>query len=226
MGYKELHAEAERWIAAQLRRKGHRVEIERAVNHEVLFDVYDRSTKTAYEVLTAKFFRSGHEQDEMILYKFFHYLMVCPRLKVYVVSYERGQELEMLHNLGLQHWHLWSGGWFDTEIRGSSYHRGSSVARVVDRIYKAMLSFAPLREWTREGRRAKHPKKDVEVEFTKITKQLGLPKNFLIGLWRDWRLLWVWRLEYILPLWQRRAELMRKGTVLKLLAKIPKKEKT
>ena len=224
MSYRKLHAEAQKWIVAQLKARGHRAEMEFAVDHEVLFDVYDRSTKTAYEVLTAKFVRSGHEQDEMILYKFFHYLMVCPRLKVYVVSFDREQELEMLHRLGLEHWHLWSGGWFDNKIRGSGHHKGRSVAAVVDRIYKAMLRSAPLEEWTKKGRRAGHPRKGVEKEFERSTKRLGLPKNFLIGLWRDWRLLWVWRLEYLLPLWQRRADLLRKGKILKLLSRIPKKE--
>jgi len=224
MSYKELHAQAERWIAEQLEKMGHEVEIELAIDHEVLFDVHDKSTETAYEVLTAKFFRSGHEQDEMIIYKLFHYLLICPRLKIYVVSFERGQELELLHRLGLEHWHLWSGGWLSPEIRGSSYHRGRSAAQVVGGIYKALLRFAPLEEWTKKGRRAGHPKKGVEGKFAALTEKLGLPKNFLIGLWRDWRLLWVWRLEYILPLWQRRAELKR-DAMLKLLAEIPKREK-
>jgi len=223
MSYKELHQAAEDWIVNYLKKKGHKVKKEAAKDHEVLFDVWDKTDNTAYEVLTAKIVRSGHEQDEMILYKIFHYLLICPRLRFYLVSFNH-EELKMFHELGLEHWHLWSRGWLSTDVKGTSYHKGKSALQVANRIYRAMIKFVPLKEWCTEGRRKNHPKADVEKEFAKLTKQIGLPKNFLIGMWRDWRLLWVWRLEYVLPMWKKRAEILKKGTAIRLLAKIPKRE--
>jgi hypothetical protein len=221
MSYKELHKAGEEWIVRWLKAKGHKVLQEAALNHEVVFDVYDATTSTAYEVLTAKIVRSGHEQDEMILYKLFHYLLLVPRLRFYIVSFGK-DELEVFHSLHLEHWHLYSKGWLKTELRGPIYHKGKSALEVANAIYKAMVNYAPLHEWIAKDRRHKHPKAAVEKDFARLTAQLGLPKNFLIGMWRDWRLLWVWRLEYILKLWKKRKPSREK--MLHLLAKMPRKE--
>ncbi|MEM2478700.1 MAG: hypothetical protein QXE64_01220 [Candidatus Pacearchaeota archaeon] len=225
MDYRELHAKAEDWIFEKLKAKGHKVLKEAAKNHEVVFDVYDASTDTAYEVLTAKFFRSAHEQDEMIIYKIFHYLLLVRRLRFYIVSYDR-QELELFHRLGLEHWHLSSEGLFNKKVGNLIYHRGKSALQIANKIFNALVKFAPLEEWIKKGRRNApgHKKSDVARPFVALTKKLGLPKNFFIGLWRDWRLLWVWRLEYLLPLWPRRNEILKKGIGPELMAKIPKRE--
>ena len=59
MGYRELHTAAERALIERLRRAGHFVLPEARKDHDVIFDVYDATTDTAWEVLTAKFFRSA-----------------------------------------------------------------------------------------------------------------------------------------------------------------------
>lgn len=63
-----------------------------------------------------------------------------------------------------------------------------------------MKSIAPLKEWTKEKRRDHK----ALPEFDKLNKKLGLPKNFLIAVWRDWRLNYVWKLEKVLPKWERK----------------------
>jgi len=200
MGYRELHTAAERALIERLRRAGHFVLPEARKDHDVIFDVYDATTDTAWEVLTAKFFRSAHEQDEAVIAKIFRYLMWCRRLNFLVVSVD-DEDLPLLHNLGLEHWHCY-GSWWSGEVSGWRYHRGKSAREIVKAIYAALVRFAPIAEWCRERRRAAHPKAAVEKEFDRITRALGLPKNFLIGLWRDWRLQWVWKLEKILPRWR------------------------
>ncbi|MEM5798608.1 MAG: hypothetical protein QXP39_00990 [Candidatus Aenigmatarchaeota archaeon] len=203
MSYKELHAAAEDFLVKRLTAQGHDVEKEKARNHDVLFDVYDVSTDTAWEVLTAKIVRSAHEQDEAIIAKIFRYLLFVKNLKFLIVSFGH-EEIEMFHRLGLEHWHLHNHWWHIGELKGWSYHRGKSAREIANRIFKVMTNYAPISEWCREGRRKEHPKADVAEDFERMTNELGLPKNFLIGLWRDWRLNWVWKLENILPKWKIR----------------------
>ncbi len=204
MRYKELHTAAEEFLVKRLTSQGHKVEREKAIDHEVMFDVWDSTEGTAWEVLTAKIVRSSHEQDEAIITKIFRYLLIAKNLKFLIVSFDH-DELEMFHKLGLEHWHLHNHWWAIGKLKGLSYHRGRTARQIANRIFKAMTSYAPLTEWTRERRRRDHPKAAVVRDFERITKELGLPKNFLIGMWRDWRLAWVWKLEKILPYWARKT---------------------
>jgi len=206
MSYKELHAAGEELLFKRLTARGHKVQKEFRRNHEVIFDIYDATTDTAWEVLTAKYVRSAHEQDEAIIAKIFRYLLHCKNVKFLIVSFDHA-EIEMFHRLGLEHWHAHNGWWSfrrSEKLRGWKYHKGKSARRIANEIYRSMIKFAPLAEWTREKRRKDHPKEEVAKEFEKITEQLGLPKNFLIGMWRDWRLMWVWKLEKVLPLWAKK----------------------
>jgi hypothetical protein len=203
MSYAELHKAAEEFILKKLRSQGHKVEREVGKDHDVVFDVYDATTDTAWEILTAKIVRSSHEQDEAIIGKIFRYLLQCKNLKFLIVSFDH-EELEVFHNLKLEHWHIHNGWWSLGELKGWKYHKGKTAKQIADKIFEAMIKFAPLKEWTKEGRRKDHPKESVAADFDKITTKLGLPKNFLIGLWRDYRLMWVWKLEQILPEWAAR----------------------
>lgn len=203
MAYKELHRAAEEFLIQRLQKKGHKVSREHAVDHKVLFDVYDATENTAWEVLTAKIVRSGHEQDEAILAKIFRYMMHVPNVKFLLVSFDH-EELQMFHDLKLEHWHAHDGWWSfggPESLKRLYYHRGKTAAQVARDIFNAMVGYAPLKEWIKKGRRKYHPKASVAADFEQITKKLGLPKNFLIGMYRDWRLQWVWKLEQILPLW-------------------------
>lgn len=211
MSYKELHAAGEDLLIKRLTAQGHKVQRELRRDHEAIFDVYDATTDTAWEVLTAKYVRSAHEQDEAIIAKIFRYLLHCKNVKFLIVSFDHG-EIEMFHSLGLEHWHAHNGWWSfrrPEKLKGWKYHRGSSARVVARRIYREMTKFAPLKEWTAENRRKRH-KYPLPPELDKITERLGLPKNFLKGMYRDWRLAWVWKLEKILPLWAKKYGRPRK----------------
>jgi hypothetical protein len=204
MNYKELHNRAEQLLVQILTKKGHKVERQKAINHEVLFDVWDATQRTAWEVLTAKIVRSSHEQDEAIITKIFRYLLIAKRLKFLIVSFDHN-ELEMFHSLGLEHWHTHNHWWHTGQLSALKYHKGKTARQIANRIFKAMINYAPLSEWTREGRRKDHPKTEkIASDFERISKKIGLPKNFLIGMWRDYRLMWCWKLEKILPIWAKR----------------------
>ncbi|MEM4282589.1 MAG: hypothetical protein QXU88_01165 [Candidatus Woesearchaeota archaeon] len=198
--YKELHDKAKEKLAAELKAKGHSVVVEARRHKEVIFDVYDSTTGTAYEILTAKIVRSGHEQDEALLAKIFRYLLDARTLKFYIASYDH-RELDFFHKMALEHWHydfnFWGG------LREKRYHKGITAARAAQKIISAMKKVAPILEWCRPRRRAAHIKNaEAEKKIVTLTEKLGLPKNFLKGLWRDWRLLWVWKLEKLLPQWE------------------------
>ncbi|MEM7814726.1 MAG: hypothetical protein QXF55_00075 [Candidatus Aenigmatarchaeota archaeon] len=197
--YSKLHEATEKLIVEQLKKRGHSASREVRRHREVIFDVYDATTGTAYEVLTAKIVRSGHEQDEAILAKIFRYLLEARSLKFWIASYNH-EELEMFHRMGIEHWHA-EYDWFGRPRR-KCHHRGKSAARAASDIIRTMQRIAPLAEWCRPRRRAAHMK-DVKAEkaIAVATARLGLPKNFLKGIWRDWRLLWVWKLEKLLPQW-------------------------
>jgi hypothetical protein len=203
MSYTELHRAAEEFILKKLRARGHEAERQVARDRDVIFDVYDATTDTAWEVQTAKIVRSSHEQDEAIITKIFRYLLFCQDVKFIIASFDH-DELELFHRLGLEHWHLHDSWWRLERLRGWIYHRGKTARQVAMLIFSEMTQFAPLSEWVREGRRADHPKARVAKAFETMTDKLGLPKNFLVGMWRDWRLMWVWKLEQILPEWARR----------------------
>ena len=197
--YDELHGVAEDWIVAKLKLMDHAVQKELGRDREVIFDVFDSSTNTAYEVLTAKIIRSAHEQDEAIIAKAFRYLLEVPRLRFYLASYDH-EEMEIFHKLGMEHWHL-DADW-NARITKSHYHRGKPAHTVIRRIFDAMRAYAPIKEWIRPKRRKAHTPFPHELE--ELNARLGLPKNFLKGIWRDWRLAWVLRLEKVLPAWERR----------------------
>jgi len=190
--YRELHQEAEEFLVRKLKRMGHEVEREVRQDSFCIFDVYDKTTDTAWEILTAKIIKPSHEHEEGILTKLFRYLLYCRDLRFLVVGLW-DEDLPALHRLKLRHWHL--------RDKRLVYHPGLPARRIAERVLKAMLEIAPIEEWTREGRRKDHPKKAVEERFRELTQKLGLPKNFLLGLWRDWRLNWVWKLEEVLPRW-------------------------
>ncbi len=196
ISYKILHKKAEEYLKRKL---DHQIKLEYRKDHKkpAIFDVYDKKKDVAYEILTAKIIKSSHEHEEAILSKLFRYLIKCPRLKFYLVSYGE-EEIELFHNLNLEHWHLfcdWEGN-----IEKEVYHKGKSALEIAKFIYKILISLAPLSEWIKEGRRKKHSSKE---EFEKLTEKYKLPKNFLIGLWRDWHLDWVWKLEKALPKWEK-----------------------
>lgn len=198
--YETIHRKTEQYIAQKLKKQGYKkVLIESRIKKDTcIFDVYNQDTDTAYEVLTAKIVRSAHEQDEAIISKMFRYLLHCLRLKFYLASYNH-EEIEMFHDLRLEHWHL-NFDWSDNIIK-TTYHKGKKAEAIACKIFNLLIGYAPLKEWTREKRRKKHPKPE---EFEKLTKEYGLPEHFLVGLWRDWRLMWVWKLEKILPKWVKR----------------------
>ncbi|MEM3075725.1 MAG: hypothetical protein QW590_02790 [Candidatus Bilamarchaeaceae archaeon] len=200
MGYRALHTQGERWLLHKLRAEGHDVNLEVRKNNDVIFDVYDETEGTAWEVLTAKFFKSAHEQDEAIIAKIFRYLLHCKQLRFLVVSVN-SEEIKLLHKIGLEHWHIYGDYWSEG-LCGFEYHKGTSSLDIAKKIYKALVGYAPIHEWCRKGRRKYHPKAEVEKDFARITRALGLPKNFLIGLWRDWHLVWVWKLENALRKWK------------------------
>jgi len=200
LSYDLIHEKAEDYIVEELKKKGYKAVKQQRVKNGNIFDVYEPQTKTAYEVLTAKIIRSAHEQDEAIIAKMFRYLLYAKHLKFYLASFNH-EEIEMFHNLGLEHWHL-EFNW-DGELIGKSYHKGKTAEEIAKKIFKLLVSYAPLREWTREKRRKQHPAPE---EFKKLTKKYGLPEHFLIGLWRDWRLQWVWKLEKVLPKWVKRLK--------------------
>ena len=199
--YAKIHEKTEELVVAQLRAAGHSAAREVRRHREVIFDVYDATTGIAYEVLTAKIVRSGHEQDEAILAKIFRYLLEARALKFWLASYDH-EELRMFHDVGVEHWHV-EYDWFGRPKR-KYYHKGKTAARIASEIIRAMQQIAPLAEWCRPRRRAAHMR-DAKAEraIAAATARLGLPKNFLKGIWRDWRLLWVWKLEKILPQWER-----------------------
>lgn len=201
--YDVLHDKAKEWLAERLREKGHSVVLEQRMNHEVIFDVYDRTEQTAWEVLTAKIVRSSHEQDEAIIAKIFRYLLWVKNLKFLLVSYDH-EELDFFHTMGIEHWHLSSTSWWKPSFGKLFYHRGKNPKEVAVRLVREMLKFAGLEEWVGKQRGKAHRKQPIPQQFDKLTKALGLPKNFLKGMWRDWRLMWVWKLEKILPVFVKR----------------------
>jgi len=200
--YKEIHEQAKEFIAERLRQKGEKVEVEARLDHEVQFDVFDETNKVAYEVLTAKFFRSSHEKDEAIIAKIFRYLLHCRELRFVIASYNH-EEIEFFHNARIRHWHIHFGSWWHPRIEKKIYyHPGVKPKTFAKRLFRAMLKIAPLREWISEGRARKHRKQPLPDEFSVIRQRFGLPENFLKGLWRDWRLQWVLRLERCLGKWK------------------------
>lgn len=205
ISYKSIHQKTEEFIKSQLEKKGYKdVLLEHRVKDGVIFDVWNLATNTVYEVLTAKIVRSAHEQDEAIISKLFRYLLFAKRVKFYLASYNH-EEIEMFHNLGIEHWHVnfdWQG-----HIIKTIYHPGKRAQVIARKIYNLLVSWAPIKEWTFEKRRKKHPAPE---EFKRLTTKYSLPEHFLIGLWRDWRLNWVWKLEKILPKWKERREKIKK----------------
>jgi len=199
MNYRTLHAEAEEKLLSYLWAKKHKAVKEYRTKYGI-FDVYDITDSCCWEVLTAKIIRSGHEQDEAIIAKIFRYMLFAPKIRFLLVSYDH-EELEMFHRMKIEHWHIHN-GWWSGRLGEIYYHKGKPAYKIAHEIYEAMISIAPLTEWTKEKRRAKHPDRKTEVQET--NDRLGLPKNFLLGLWRDWRLAWVWRLEKVLPKWAKR----------------------
>jgi hypothetical protein len=196
MFYREIHKDAQKRIAEELIEKGHEAKIEYR-KQGVIFDVYDLTTDEGYEVLTAKFQRSAHEQDEVVIAKMLRYLLRCKQLH-FIVACVDNEDLDYLHNMQIEHWHYsysWLGG-----FRQRYRHSGKSAKTIAKRITAAMKRIAPLGEWCKEGRRD-HKK---IPQFEKLTKKLGLPKNFLIGIWRDWHLNWVWKLERELQRWNKK----------------------
>lgn len=196
LSYADLHRAAEEHVLKKLKKRGHKAELEFHANDSI-FDVYDKTTDTVYEILTAKIVVSAHEQPEAIITKIFKYLLHCRDLVFYLASYDH-EEIDLFHSLGMAHWHLiydW-----DNQLQRSFFHKGKKPKTIAKKIYRLLVSFAPLTEWIREGRRKKHP---VPKEFGRLTKRVGLPQHFLQGLWRDWRLNWVWKLEKILPKWRK-----------------------
>lgn len=196
MFYREIHKDAQHRLAAELRANGHDIAVEFRLDG-CIFDVYDKTTGIGYEVLTAKFQKSAHEQDEAIVAKMLRYLLRVKELE-FVVATADGEDLGYLHDMGIRHWH-YSYGWMSGFDR-RYFHKGAKASTVARRIIRAMQSIAPLREWAREKRRDH----GALPEFERLNKRLGLPENFLIGMWRDWRLNWVWRLEKELPKWARK----------------------
>lgn len=205
MSYKELHKAAKEFIIKRLKKKGHKVSTEYRAGTKrryVIFDVYDHTTDTAYEVLTAKIVVSAHEQPEAFVAKMFRYLLHCKNLRFILASFDT-EEIPMFHTMGIEHWHIHDSWWRIGKLKGFVRHTGSSARTVARQIYKAMIKFAPLKEWTQENRRKRH-KYPMPPRLDKLTAKLGLPKNFLKGMWRDWRLNWVWKLEKILPAWAKK----------------------
>jgi len=186
-------------MVEKLRKLGHDVSREHACNHEVIFDIYDKTTDTAYEILTAKIIRSTYEKDEAIIAKIFSYLLHCKNLIFVLVSYNH-EELEIFHKLKLEHIHL-ECNW-NNEIIAEKYHKGFTAREIAKRILKLLKSIAPIDEWISEDRRKKHSK--MPEEFEKLTKKYGLPENFLKGLWKDWHLAWVLRMEKALLKWKNK----------------------
>lgn len=200
MTYRDLHTAGEDKIASYLRRKGHHALKEHRTAHGVL-DVYDSTEDVCWEVVTAKIVRSSHEQDEAIVAKIFRYTLVAPQVRFLVVSYGH-DELEFFHRMGVEHWHSHN-GWTETTLGRLHRHGGKSATQAAHDIYGAMLRLAPLSEWVAEDRRARHPDRSAAVQA--VNDELGLPRDFLLGLWRDWRLNWVWKLEGLLPEWAERC---------------------
>jgi hypothetical protein len=197
MNYRALHAVAEEKLLEMLRQRGH-VAFREYRTKNCIFDVYDETENTCWEVLTVKFVRSSHEKDEAILAKIFCYTMVVPRIKFLLVSYDH-EELEMFHKVGIEHWHVHN-GWMGFGGLGKIYyHRGQTAHRIAHKIYDAMKAYAPIREWTRPRRRKAHSE---VAKVQKINDRLGLPHNFLTAIWRDYRVMWAWRLERILSKWE------------------------
>lgn len=199
MSYRDLHAAGEDKIVRYLRHQGHEALKEHRTPHGVL-DVYDQTGNECWEVVTAKIVRSSHEQDEALVAKVFHYMLVAPYVKFLVVSYGH-DELVFLHNLGVEHWHAHN-GWGQSLLGRLHRHGGKQATQTAHEVYQAMIRLAPLSEWVSEDRRVRHPDRSAAVQS--INDRLGLPKNFLLGLWRDWHLNWVWKLERILPEWAER----------------------
>jgi len=199
MSYRELHAAAEDELVELLKRKGH-VAVKEYRTKYGIFDVYDKTANTCWEVVTAKIIPSGHEQKEAIVAKIFRYMLVVPKVKFLIASYDH-EDLDYFHTMKLEHWHVHD-GWWGGQLGKLYYHKGQSAEKLAHKIYAAMVAFAPLKEWLRPKRRAAHPNRKSDVQ--KINDALGLPHNFLLGIWKDWRLAWVWKLEKVLPLWAKK----------------------
>lgn len=197
--YRELHARAEQLILNRLRRARHKALLEHRIA-DCVFDVYDATTDTVYEILTAKFERSSHESDEAILAKLFKYALHSRAIRLVIVSYDH-QELDMLHRMAIAHEHI-DFRWWSGSLIGYRRHRGASPHTVVKRVLKILKSVAPLSEWYDEKRRQRHPRGQMDKTFEQLTARYGLPPNFLKGLWRDWRLKWVMQMEHVLPLYE------------------------
>jgi len=207
MLYKELHKAVEEFLLKRLSRAGHEVYVEYRAGSKrnyVIFDVYDATTNTAYEILTAKFWRSAHEQPESFFAKIYRYLLYCDNIRFVIASFDPEGEIDFFHRMRIEHWHIHNHWWsFSGKVSGWRRHPGKSAKAVAIAVLKAMLKFAPLPEWTSEKRRARHPR-PIPNEIIQLTEKLGLPKNFLKGLWRDWHLQWVWKLEKVLPKFARK----------------------
>ncbi|MEM4389587.1 MAG: hypothetical protein QXG98_02910 [Candidatus Micrarchaeia archaeon] len=199
--YTELHERVKAELAAELRAAGHIVRSEFRTDG-CIFDVWDATTKTAYEVLTAKIVRSSHERDEAIIAKLFRYVLHCRALVFVVASYGE-EDIELFHHLGMGHWHRkysWSG-----QLESKSWHAGATPLNIAKRIYRALTALAPLTEWTAGKRRRRH-KYPLPPALARATKKYGLPPHFMQGLWRDWHLQWVLQLERLLPKWKKVLE--------------------
>lgn len=112
MFYREIHSDAQQRILKELKEKGHAAEIEFRKGG-CIFDVFDKTDNVGYEVVTAKFWRSAHEQDEAIVAKMLRYLLVCRGLN-FVVATANEEDLDYLHSMGIAHWHYsysWMGGY-------------------------------------------------------------------------------------------------------------------
>lgn len=170
-----------------------------------IFDVYVPERDLAYEVLTAKWERSAHEQDEAIIAKLFRYLLHCSTVRLVLVSYDH-EDLDYLHSMRIAHTHRehsWATGRFIREFR----HPGKPAKPVLMAVLRWMAKFAPLKEWYDPKRRKRHLRGQHRETFAKASKALGLPENFLYGIWRDWKLKWVWNMEKDLPKWERKLRL-------------------
>jgi hypothetical protein len=205
--YKELHAKGEDAIIAKHNAAGE--EAWREFRKDgCIFDVYVPERDLAYEVLTAKWARSAHEQDEAIIAKLFRYLLHCSAVRLVLVSYDH-EDLDYLHAMRIEHVHReysWATGRLLREVR----HHGKRPKTVLLAVLRWMARFAPLKEWYDPKRRKRHPRGQHRELFARISERFGLPGNFLYGIWRDWRLAWVWHLEQDLPEWQRRLKRLSK----------------
>ncbi len=203
--FTEIHTDCKNKLAEELRKKGHDVAVEYRAGPGAIFDVYDKSNGTAYEVLTAKYEKSAHEQEEMLFSKLFRYSLVCKKL-VFVLAGFEDVDIPHFHNMRLAHWH-WRYAWPGWAGRlkpayKKEFHDGVDPLIYTHRFYHRLKALAPIKEWTGEKRRKRHPF-PIPPKILAANKRWGLPVNTLKGLWRDWRLQWIWKLEKILPKWER-----------------------